>query len=109
MMNSRPGMTIASEKAKNHLLWPTMSYTASGLATKRPARRRAGQELLVGDAVHPRLPQARPADDEAEHRPAHGDRGEHRREHADDQHEGEAADHRRAEEEEDRRRDETRD
>src|ERR1700687_519688 len=74
------------------------SNTPAGLSSKRaPSDRPARDELLFADAEQRCL--ARPVllDDEAEDRPGDGDRREHRRQHTDDEDEGEAPDRRAAE------------
>src|SRR5579859_1962818 len=98
-MKMRPGMVTSSDRPKNQRRLPMMSNTAACLAPpeRRPAARTL-DELSLGDAVQPRPPSPRLGDDDAEDRPGDDDRREHRREHAEDEDEGEALDHRRAEE-----------
>src|SRR3954471_12491012 len=98
----RPGIVIRREKAKNQFRLPMTSNTPAGLAPHAAAAgRRAGQELGLGHVEERRLPRPRLLDDDAERRPRDHDRGEHRDEHADDQHEAEAPDRRGAEKEQD--------
>src|SRR3954465_12670179 len=78
----RPGMVIRSENAKNQFRFPMMSYTGARLTPERTSHR-AGEELVLGDAVEARLACPRLGEHEAEQRPRHRDRGEHRDEDAD--------------------------
>src|SRR5262245_53331110 len=106
-MKSRPGIVMMAEKRKYQRLLPMMSNTPR-LAPDGRSAGAAGYELFLGHAVQRRTPSPLLGDDPAQDRPGDDDRAEHRDEHADDQHEREAADHRRSEDVQDRRGDQTR-
>src|SRR4029079_2940349 len=106
-MKRRSGIVMIAEKRKYQRRLPMMSNTL-GLASERRPAGAASDELLLGDAVEPGLAAPGAGDDHPEDAPGHDDRAEHRDEHADDQDEREAADHRRPEQVQDRRGDQAR-
>src|SRR5664280_643825 len=105
MMKKRPGTTIRPEKRKNQRRFPMMSSTSARL-TAATGDQRSGLELLLAESVEARRAGPVVADDPAQDRPRHGDRGEHRAEHTDDQDQREAPDRRRPEDVQDRGGDE---
>src|SRR5713226_2709629 len=107
-MKKSPGMVRRPEKMKNQRRLPMMSNTTAGLSSECRSTDRSGEELLLGHAEQPRLTRGVLANDEAQDGPGHGDRGEHRDEHTDDQDEREASNRRRAEPVQDPGRDEAR-
>ena len=107
-MKKSPGIVIRRREQEEPAALPD-EVIARPRASRTPwPSDRTREELALRHAVQRRLPEAILLDDPAEHRPAHGDRGEHRGEHADHQDQGEAADGRRPEPEQDARRDQAR-
>src|SRR5665811_1195437 len=108
-MKIRPGMRISPEKRKNQFRLPMTSNTTAGLPASWPtAGQSSSLELLVGDPEQPGAMGCRLVNHEPEQRPRDHDCRKHRRQHADDEYEGEALDSGRSKEVQDEGGDEAR-
>src|SRR5688500_14995050 len=87
MMKIRPGIEMSAEKRKNQFRFPTTSNTRSRLAADHRPAGTAGHELVLGHAEQTSLARPVLGHEHAQDRAGHGDRGEHRDEDAEDQHE----------------------